>query len=312
MDRNSVNWTGAMPALTTPFKPNGAIDFDAHAANVERQVSAGATGFVVAGCTGEFWALSNGERAEIAGETVRTVNGRGTVIIGTGSILAEDVVEQSRAAEAAGADAVLVLPPFFVQATEAELYAHFASVNEGTALPIVLYNIPGNAGNWLTPTLVDRLADLDKVVAIKESSGDWLNFHRTLIAVRDRIRVFCGPSSVFGVAAVEAGADGLIDCFPNVWIECLDLWHVTRDGDTKKAAELQAIGLALTELFTSDGRTLYPATKAAMDHLELPGGGALRPPLKSLSGPQLDGLLKELDAILGGNGSGTKTASAAE
>ena len=141
---------------------------------------------------------------------------------------------------------------------------------------------------------------------------DWLNFHRTLIAVRDRIRVFCGPSSVFGVAAVEAGADGLIDCFPNVWIECLDLWGATRDGDTKKAAELQAIGLALTELFTSDGRTLYPATKAAMDHLGLPGGGALRPPLKSLSGPELDGLLKGLDAILGGNGSETKTASAAE
>ena len=312
MDRNTVNWTGAMPALTTPFKDDGKIDFDAHAANIERQLSAGATGFVVAGCTGEFWALSNDERAEIARETVRAVNGRGTTIVGTGAIQADDVVAQSRAAEAAGADAVLVLPPYFVHATEAELEAHFSSVNKATALPIVLYNIPGNAGNWLVPSLVDRLADLDKVVAIKESSGDWLNFHRTLIAVRDRIRVFCGPSSVFGVAAVEAGADGLIDCFPNVWIECLDLWRATRDGDTTRAAALQATGLSLTELFTSAGRTLYPATKAAMNHLELPGGGSLRPPLQSLSGPQLDGLLEGVNTILGDNGSGTKTASAAE
>ncbi len=312
MDRNSVNWTGAMPALTTPFKQSGEIDFEAHAANIERQLAAGAEGFVVAGCTGEFWALSNEERAQIANETVRAVNGRGITIIGTGSIHAADVVEQSCAAEKAGADAVLVLPPYFVHATEAELLAHFSSVNKATALPIVLYNIPGNAGNWLMPSLVQRLADLDKVVAIKESSGDWLNFHRTLIAVRDRIRVFCGPSSVFGVAAVEAGADGLIDCFPNVWIECLDLWSATRNGDTARAAALQKTGLVLTELFTSDGRTLYPATKAAMDHLELPGGGALRPPLQSLSGPALDGLLEGLDAILDGNGSGSNTANAAE
>ena len=111
---------------------------------------------------------------------------------------------------------------------------------------------------------------------------------------------------------MEAGADGLIDCFPNVWIECLDLWSATSEGDTDRAGRLQATGLALTELFTSQGRTLYPSTKAAMDHLELPGGGTLRPPLQSLSGVELDGLLEGLETILGGNGSGTKTASAAE
>ncbi len=299
MDRNSVSWTGAMPALTTPFDATGGIDFAAHAANVERQLAAGATGFVVAGCTGEFWALSPAERAALARETVVSVAGRGTVIVGTGAVLADEVVEQSRAAAKAGADAVLVLPPYFVHSTEAELAAHFAAVNQGTALPIVLYNIPGNAGNALTPGLVDRLADLDKVVAIKESSGDWGNFHRTLLAVKDRIRVFCGPSSVFGVAAVQAGADGLVDCFPNVWTECLDLWSATRAGDTSRADALQATGIALTDLFVSGGRTLYPATKAAMDYLGYPGGGAPRPPLLPLTGAPLEELRSGLDAILG-------------
>ena len=111
------------------------------------------------------------------------------------------------------------------------MIAHFEAVNDASVLPIVLYNIPGNAGNAITPDLADQLADLDKVVAIKESSGNWNNFHATLIAVKDRIRVFCGPSSVFGVPATLAGADGLIDCFPNVWAPgCLDLWHKTKAG----------------------------------------------------------------------------------
>ena len=298
MDRNTVNWIGAMPALTTPFDAAGKIDFAGYAANIERQLAAGATGFVVAGCTGEFWALSHGERAALAQETVQTVAGRGTVIIGTGAILADDVIEQSRAAADVGADAVLVMPPYFIHATPDEIFGHVEAVNRGTALPLVLYNIPGNAGNALTPDLVKRLADLDKVVAIKESSGDWGNFHRTLIVVGDRIRVFCGPSSVFGTAAVGAGADGLIDCFPNVWTGCLDLWSAAKEGDGQRSAKLQATGLALTDLFVSGGRTLYPATKAAMDYLGLPGGGRPRPPLRPLSGAPLAELQRGLDVIL--------------
>jgi 4-hydroxy-tetrahydrodipicolinate synthase len=287
-----------MPALTTPFDADGNIDFDAHGSNIERLIKAGATGFVSAGCTGEFWALSNAERAELARESVRAVAGRGAVIIGTGSILADDVVTQSRAAADARADAILVMPPFFVDATDDEIFGHFDAVNRGTALPIVLYNIPGNAGNYLTPELTRRLADLDKVVAIKESSGDWGNFHRTLIAVGEQIRVFCGPSSVFGTAAVAAGADGLIDCFPNVWTGCLDIWAAAKAGDGEQSGRLQATGLALTDLFVSGGRSLYPATKAAMDYLGLPGGGLPRPPLRPLTGPPLKELQRGLDAIL--------------
>src|SRR5690606_35569776 len=148
--------------------------------------------------------------------------------------------------------------PYFAHLTDAEIVAHYETIDRESVLPIVLYNIPGNAGNALTADLVDRLADLDHVVAVKESSGNWTNFHDTLFRVRSRIRVYCGPSSVFGVAAVLAGADGLIDCFPNVWAPgCLDLWHATRAGRLDEAWELQRTGLAMTELFTSGGRTLY-------------------------------------------------------
>ena len=300
MNRTSVDWTGPMPALTTPFRDDLTIDDEAFTANVDRLFEAGATGMVVAGCTGEFWALTLAERAQLARTAVTAARGRGPVIVGTGAIREGEVVDQIRAAKEAGADGALVLPPYFVRLGDNELLRHFETVDAQSALPLVLYNIPGNAGNAIGPALAGRLADLDRVVAIKESGGDWTKFHDTLLRVRDRIRVFCGPSSVFGVPAVLAGADGLIDCFPNVWAPgCLDLWHATRAGRMREAWSLQRTGLALTELFTTGGRSLYPATKAAMDRLGLAGGGRPRPPLRPLEGEALRGLEEGLDRLLG-------------
>lgn len=301
MNRNNISWSGPMPAITTPFRADGTLDADSYTANIDRLMDAGATGMVAAGCTGEFWAMDLSERAHLAELTVKALRGRGPAIIGTGAIRAEEVIDQIHAARDAGADGVLVMPPYFAHLTAAEVIAHYVRIDAAAAgMPIMVYNIPGNAGNAITPAIADTLVDLDHVVAIKESSSDWRNFHETLFRVRDRARVFCGPSSVFGVAAVLAGADGLIDCFPNVWAPgCLDLWHATRDGRLDEALALQRTGLALTELFTSDGRTLYPATKAAMNLMGLPGGDYPRPPLLPLEGPALAGLADGLRDILG-------------
>ena len=144
-------------------------------------------------------------------------------------------------------------------------------------IPILLYNIPGNAVNALSPALVGRLAELERVVAIKESSGDWNNYYATYLEVHDRLRVFCGPSSIYGVPAVELGADGVIDCSPNMWTDALDLYHAPARGDSDRAGQVQALGRKLTDLCTTGGRTLYPSTKAAMDMQGFPGGG--RPPV---------------------------------
>lgn len=298
MDRNSISWTGAMPAVTTPFTASGQVDHDGLAANITRLMQAGATGVVAAGCTGEFWSLSPQERKAIYVTTRKAVGETGTAIVGTTGITPETVITGLQDAADAGCDAALVLPPYFAHLSRAEIVAHFRSVSDKSPLPIVLYNIPGNAGNALTPGIVDELADLDMVVAIKESSGDWLNFHRTLTTVRDRIRVFCGPSSTIGVPAVLAGCDGLIDCFPNVSTEVLDIWPTLQSGDVDAAWAMQARAQELTQLFISGGRTLYPATKAAMDYLNLPGGGAPRAPLQPVEGAALEGLHRGLDRIM--------------
>ena len=298
MDRNSIDWSGSLPALTTPFRDDGALDEKGFAANVERLIAAGSDGFVVAGCTGEFWTLSHAERERYYRLAVEVVAGRATLIVGAGAITADETVALVTLAEKAGADGVLVLPPFFIKLTDDEIFAHYKEVSDRTEAPILLYNIPGNAVNALSPALVARLADIENVVAVKESSGDWNNFYHTLIAARDRIRVFCGPSSIYGVPAAELGADGFIDCFPNVWVEGgRPLFDAAMKGDREKAAALQKTGRLLTDLFTSEGRTLYPATKAAMDLMGFPGGGKPRRPLQPLGEAQLAGLRKGMSEL---------------
>ena len=295
MDRNSIDWSGSLPALTTPFDDNGKIDENSFAANIERLLAAGSNGFVVSGCTGEFWTLSHAERERCYKLAVEAVAGRGTVIVGTGAITVDETVALTKLAENAGVDGVLILPPYFIKLTDDEIFAHYKEISDRTGAPILLYNIPGNAVNALSPALVSRLAEIDHVVAVKESAGDWNNFYQTLIAAQGRIRVFCGPSSIYGVPAAELGADGFVDCFPNVWTDGgRPLFDAAMQGDRAKAAALQKTGRRLTDLFTSEGRTLYPATKAAMDMLGFPGGGKPRRPLQPLPEAQRVGLRKGL------------------
>lgn len=295
MDRDSVTWAGPMPAITTPFRDDGRIDERTFSLNITRLLDEGATGVVAGGCTGEFWALSHDERKRLYEVAREAVGSRGTLIVGTGTVTVDETVALSRHAEKIGADGALILPPYFVKLTDDEIFRHYADATAQFGLPVVLYNIPGNAVNALSPALVSRLAELDRVVAVKESSGDWNNYYGTFLTVRDRLRVFCGPSSVFGVPAVQLGADGTIDCFPNMWPkDGLELFFAPQRGDKTKAEAVQAMGRKLTDLCTSEGRTLYPATKAAMDMMGLAGGGKPRAPLRALEGEPLAGLKRGL------------------
>ena len=273
MDRSSIDLGGVIPALVTPFDAEGRIDEGAFRRNIDLQIRNGVDGVLVGGCTAEFWAMSPDERTRLVKAAVDEARGRIRIIAGTGCITPGDTIALTRAAEAAKADAALVLPPYFVKPSEDDIVAYFRSVSDAVGIPIVLYNIPANSVNALTPALADRLADIDRVVAIKESAGDWMNFHRTLLAVRDRLLVFCGPSSIYGVAGVTAGCDGHIDCFPNIWgPPMVEMWRAARAGEMKRAAALQETAIALTELCTSWGMNLYVSTKAAMNILGLPGG----------------------------------------
>ena len=290
MNRDSVDWWGPMSAVITPFDAAGNIDAGALEENIDRTFAAGGTGVLVGGCTGEFLSLSHEERCRLYRIGAACAAGRGTVIAGAGSVTVAETVSLARAAQDAGCDAALILPPYFIRLNDDEIFEHFREVDAAISFPIVLYNIPGNAGNAISPELAVRLAELENVVAIKESAGDWNNFYATLIAVREQLRVFCGPSSIYGVPAVAAGADGFIDLFPNVWLPgSVDLFHAASAGRLDEARALQETGRRLTDLFTSGGRSLYPATKAAMARLGFAAGDP-RPPLRPVTGRSLEEL----------------------
>ena len=160
MDKTSVDWHGPVPALVTPFDAAGNIDEAAFRRNVDLCIGYGMTGFVVNGCTGEFWAQTKEERKRVVEICVDATGGRVPVIAGTGGIRTEDVIELSEHAKAVGCDGIMILPPFFVRPCEDDIVAHYEAVSDAVEMPILLYNIPANAVNALTPELVSRLADV--------------------------------------------------------------------------------------------------------------------------------------------------------
>lgn len=296
MDKNSVNWRGVIPALVTPFDKDGAVDEGAFRRNIAGMIELGVHGVLVNGCTGEFWALSADERVRLIKAAKAETKGRIMILAGTSAITPDETIAHTRAAEKAGADGALVLPPYFVKPIADDIVAYFQMVSDRTGLPICLYNIPANAVNAITPELAKRLADIDKVVAIKESQGDWVNHHRTILAVGDRLRVFCGPSSVYGVAATQQGAVGHIDCFPNIYCKpMVEMWTAAEAGESRRAAAIQQKTFQLTQLCLNWDMNLYVSTKAAMNILGLPGGYPrlpLRPLAADLTARLKDELVK--------------------
>ena len=163
---------GVFTALVTPFK-NGSVDIAAFDALVERQLSAGVTGLVPVGTTGEAATLSDEEAVELVARTAALAKGRALVVAGAGANNTCKAVEKAKAAEAAGADALLVVTPYYNKPTQAGLTAHYGAVAEATSLPIMLYSVPGRCGVEITPetcaTLTERHAN---IVAIKEAGGN--------------------------------------------------------------------------------------------------------------------------------------------
>jgi len=272
--KDSSMWKGVFPALVTPFKADGEIDEPAFRENVDMSIEEdGVQGILVGGCTGEFWALTPEERVQIVEWGVEQARGRVPVIAGTGGIRTRDVIELTAHAKSAGADAALILPPFFVKVGLRELLAHYGAVATSVGLPLVVYNVPAATGLNLTPEILDRLVEIPSVVAVKESSGDFNQFFNTVRTVGDRVAVFCGVSSLFGMAAVTVGAAGYICTSPQtLGRDVVDLYRLSVEGQYDRALEIQKKGVGFRHLSIANGRNMYVSCKEIMNQLGRPGG----------------------------------------
>lgn len=162
---------GSIPALITPFK-NGAIDRDAFANLIEQQIAGGSAALVPCGTTGESATLSHDEHKQVVEQCIQVAAGRVPVIAGAGSNSTREAIELTEHAKQVGADAALVICPYYNKPDQAGLEAHFRAVNEAVSIPIVMYNVPGRTASDLLPETVGRLAKLPNIIGIKDASND--------------------------------------------------------------------------------------------------------------------------------------------
>jgi dihydrodipicolinate synthase/N-acetylneuraminate lyase len=211
MDRGSVDWKGYIPALTTPFTADGDLDRSGWQQLVEWMVSEGMHGIVVAGSSGEWFSLAPDERIDLFTLARRQVRGRIPVLGCCNAIRVAESLEYAREAERLGLDGiVLAVPPYAVPG-EREIVAFYELAAHTVRLPLCLYNWPRGTGVDLSPALVARLAEIDTVVAIKNSTRSYAGFIEGFFAVKDAIRYFgFGTDPVSVMLIRERGGDGTI------------------------------------------------------------------------------------------------------
>ena len=229
-----------MPALVTPFTKGGdEIDEVSMRVLVNRCIESGVHGVVPCGSTGEFINMTIEERKRVLDLVIDEVNGRVPVVAGTGASGTRQALEMTKYAKDAGADASLIVTPFYAKPSTRGLYEHFFTIASEVDLPIILYNIPQCTGLSLPWQIVEDLAQIPNVVGVKDSSGQ-LNFILTVLEkVGDKINVMCGHDEVV-MAALAAGASGAILASANfisdIWVE---VFNKVREGDLQGARELQ-------------------------------------------------------------------------
>ncbi|MDV6378600.1 4-hydroxy-tetrahydrodipicolinate synthase [Sporosarcina sp. GW1-11] len=167
-----MNFGQIVTAMVTPFNEQGDIDFEATRQLINHLIANGSDALVVAGTTGESPTLTNGEKVELFQFTVEVVAGRVPVIAGTGSNNTRESIELTKQAELAGVDGIMLVTPYYNKPCQEGLYQHFKTIAETTALPVMLYNIPGRSAINMEPDTIIRLADVPNIVTVKEASGN--------------------------------------------------------------------------------------------------------------------------------------------
>ncbi|WP_017668521.1 4-hydroxy-tetrahydrodipicolinate synthase [Sandarakinorhabdus sp. AAP62] len=184
---NGLTPKGSIPALVTPFK-NGAVDLDAFAAHVEWQISEGSHGLVPVGTTGESPTLANDEHYAVITACVEVANKRVPVIAGCGSNDTRTALAHLAHAEKVGADAALIVVPYYNKPSQAGLIAHFTALHDATTLPIILYNVPGRTVADISVETIAALARLPRIIGVKDATGN--------IARVAQQRLACGPDFI--------------------------------------------------------------------------------------------------------------------
>jgi dihydrodipicolinate synthase len=229
---------GSIVALVTPFK-DGAFDDAAYRSLIEWQLEEGTHGIVPCGTTGEASTLSHDEHKRVVTTCIETVRGRVPVIAGTGSNSTAEAIELTRFAKSAGADAALVVCPYYNKPTQEGLYRHYRAIVDAVDLPIVVYNIPGRSIVDMSVETMARLAELPTIVGVKDATQDLVRPLRTRQAIGPGFRQMSGEDGT-ALAFLANGGHGCISVTANVAPRlCAEVQEAWRNGDAAQALALQ-------------------------------------------------------------------------
>lgn len=209
-------FTGAGVAIVTPFKSNGEVNYEKFAELIEFQIANGTDAIIVCGTTGESSTLSHEEHLDVIKYCVEKVAGRIPVVAGTGSNCTETAVYLSQEAEKYGADALLLVTPYYNKATQKGLYAHYKTIADSVKLPCILYNVPSRTGcNILPETAVKLCTEVKNIVGVKEASGNISQIAKLMHLAEGRVDVYSGNDDQI-VPILSLGGKGVISVLSNV------------------------------------------------------------------------------------------------
>lgn len=229
---------GSIVALVTPMKADGAVDFEALEALIEWHIGEGTHGIVPMGTTGESATLDTPEHIVVIRRTIEVVDGRVPVIAGTGSNSTAESIHQTQEAERLGADACLLVTPYYNRPTQEGLYQHYKAIAEVTELPLVLYNVPPRTACDMKAETVARLAEIDNIVGIKEACGDPERVGAIRELVSDDFILLSGEDAQT-LRMLELGATGTISVTANVLPRLMsEFCTAFLEGDVERARAL--------------------------------------------------------------------------
>lgn len=233
------DYRGSLTALVTPMKKDGSLDEQAASALIERQIQGGTVGLIPSGTTGESPTLTHHEHGYVVEHCVKAANGRAKVMAGAGSNSTREAVEMARHAEKVGADAVLVVVPYYNKPTQEGLYRHFMTVADATSLPLWLYCIPGRSVVDLTPETVGRLAKHPNIVGTKDATANLGRPIDVRLAAGASFNQLSGEDGTV-LPFLAAGGHGCISVTSNVVPDlCAQMHRLWQEGKVQEAIELQ-------------------------------------------------------------------------
>ena len=276
--KNTI-FTGMATAIVTPMKADLTVDYEALGAFIDFQIESGINAIVAVGTTGESATLEPREQKEVIRFTVERVNKRVPVIAGVGTNNTLHVLENVKNACEVGADALLVVTPYYNKATQNGLIAHFTAIADASTVPVVLYNVPSRTGCNLLPKTVSKLAEHEKIVAIKEATGNMAQMVELMALCGDKLDVYSGEDALT-VPMMAMGAAGTISVLSNVAPkDAVAMTDAAKAGDFAAAAAWQCKLLPLVNALFSEVNPI-PA-KAAVSAMGF-GEENLRMPLSKM------------------------------